>query len=415
MLQANESRAPGSLRRDNVKNRMKLGAGIGFLSSFGFLAIAAPTVLAITLPSTLVAQAGATITGVAKDPAGQPYNSGEVRFSTDKTTPADKRKYQYTIPVGADGTYKATDVAPGSYIIAYFRDGKSIWYHELDIKSGETKTVDFDLSSDEYLKGLSPEDRAKLEEAKKKNATAIAENAKIADVNKTLLAGRADEKTDPDKAVSELTPLTTQRPNEPIIWAALGEAQLAAADKARSAAMAAKTPVTDPAILQKYADAAASYQKALDTNAASKKPDPGLAFTSYLNLGQALGRSGKTDEASAAYENAAKADPTKAGMAFYNEAAIDFNSNKLKEANEAADKAIAADPKRADAYYIKASALIPGATVDPATKKFILPPGCLEAYQEYLELAPTGNHAQDVKELLANLGQPQKNSFKAKK
>ena len=389
---------------------------MSFLASFGFLAIALPTAFAVLEPAALVAQTGATVSGVAKDPAGVPFKDGEVRFSTDKTTPADKRKFQYTVPVGTDGTYKATDVAPGSYIIAYFRDGKSVWYHEVDLAKGDNKTVDFDLSLPDYLKTLSPEDRAKLEEAKKHNAAAMAENAKIADVNKTLIQGRADEKNgNADKAVTELTPLTTQRPNEPIIWAALGEAQLAAADAARAAAVTAKTPVTDPAILQKYADAAVSYQKALDLNAASKKPDPSLAFTCYLNLGQALGRSGKVDDAAAAYENAAKADPTKAGVAFYNEAAVDFNANKLKEANEAADKAIAADPKRADAYYIKASALIPGATLDPATKKFVLPPGCLEAYQQYLELDPTGRHAQDVKELLANLGQSQKSSFKAKK
>jgi tetratricopeptide (TPR) repeat protein len=404
-----------------VKNRTKLGQPISFRAAFrfvtglGFAAFAAPAVLVLLAPPALVAQAGATVTGVAKDPGGLPYNRGEVRFTTDRTSPADKRKYDYTFPIGADGTYKATNVAPGTYLVVFFQDGKSVWFHDLDVKSGETKTVDFDLSSEEYLKGLTPEERTKLEDAKKKNAAALAENAKIADVNKTLLAGRADEKADPDKAVTELTPLTTQRPNEPIIWAALGEAQLAAADKARAAAVAAKTPTNDPAILQKYSDTAASYQKALDLNAAAKKPDPGLAFTSYLNLGQALGRAGKIDEAAAAYENAAKADPTKAGMAFYNEAAVDFNANKLTEANAAADKAIAADPKRADAYYIKASALIPGATLDNATKKFILPPGCLEAYQEYLELDPTGRHAQDVKELLANLGQPQKNSFKAKK
>lgn len=399
-----------------MNKRKTLGAGISFFGSLGFLTSAAPAVLVITHPAALVAQAGATVTGVAKDPAGQPYNSGEVRFSTDKASPADKRKFEYTVPVGSDGTYKATNVAPGSYIIAYFRDGKSIWYHETDLKTGDTKTVDFDLSGEEYLKTLSSEDRTKLEEAKKKNATALAENAKIADVNKTLIQGRADEKAGkPDAAVAELQPLTAQRPNEPIIWAALGEAQLASADAARTAAITAKTPPNDPAIVQKYTDSATSYQKALDLNTASKKPDPSLAFTCFLNEGQALGRSGKIDEAATAYENAAKADPTKAGVAFYNEAAVYFNANKLKEANDTADKAIAADPKRADAYYIKASALIPDAKLDNATKKFVLPAGCLEAYQEYLELDPTGRHAQDVKELLANLGQPQKNSFKAKK
>ncbi len=406
--------------------RTKLGATLGFraairfVASFGFLALAVPTAFAVLEPAALVAQTGATVQGIAKDPAGLPFNSGEVRFSTDKTSPADKRKFQYTVPVGTDGTYKATDVAPGDYIIAYFRDGKSVWFHDVELNKGDNKTVDFDLSTEEYLKGLTPEERAKLDEAKKHNAAAMAENAKISNVNKALTQGRADEKSgNPDKAVAELTPLTTALPNEPIVWAALGEAQLAAADQTRAAAITAKTPLTDPALMQKYAETAVSYQKALDLNAAAKKPDPGLAFTCYLNMGQALGRSGKPDEAGASYENAAKADPTKAGVAYYNEAAVFFNANKLKEANEAADKAIAADPKRADAYYIKASALIPDAkpVTDPKTKltTFQLPPGCLEAYQEYLELDPTGRHAQDVKELLTNLGQPQRNSFKAKK
>ncbi len=404
-----------------MKNRTKLGAAISFAAGFGFVAIAAPAAFAVLEPAALVAQtAGGTVTGIAKDPSGVPFNAGEVRFTTDRTTPADKRKYQYTFPVGSDGTYKATDVAPGSYLVVFFKDGKSVWFHDLDVKSGETKTLDFDLSSEEYLKGLTPEERAKLDEVKKHNAAAMAENAKISNVNKALTQGRADEKSgNPDKAVAELTPLTAALPNEPIVWAALGEAQLAAADAARAAAITAKTPLTDPALVQKYTDTAASYQKALELNAAAKKPDPGLAFTCYLNMGQALGRSGKTDEAGAAYENAAKADPTKAGVAYYNEAAVFFNANKLKEANEAADKAIAADPKRADAYYIKASALIPDAkpVTDPKTKltTFQLPPGCLEAYQEYLELDPNGRHAKDVKELLVNLGQPQKNSFKAKK
>ncbi len=69
------------------------------------------------------------------------------------------------------------------------------------------------------------------------------------------------------------------------------------------------------------------------------------------------------------------------------------NAGKLPEAGAAADKAIAADPKKADAYYIKGQSLIPGATVDAKTQKVVAPPGCVEAYQQYLELAPDGPHA----------------------
>ena len=53
--------------------------------------------------------------------------------------------------------------------------------------------------------------------------------------------------------------------------------------------------------------------------------------------------------------------------------------------------------------------------MDPKTNKFILPPGCLEDYQMYLELAPDGKFAAEVQDLLKNLGQPVKNSFRAGK
>ena len=107
------------------------------------------------------------------------------------------------------------------------------------LKAGDDKTLDFDMSREEYIKAMSPEDRANLEAAKKKNAGVMAENAKIADLNKTLLQARADVKAGKaDEAVTELTPLTVAKPDEPILWAALGEAQLAVANKATAAARA---------------------------------------------------------------------------------------------------------------------------------------------------------------------------------
>ena len=40
---------------------------------------------------------------------------------------------------------------------------------------------------------------------------------------------------------------TAQKPDEAILWVALGDAQLGKADAAAKAAQAAKTPATDPA------------------------------------------------------------------------------------------------------------------------------------------------------------------------
>jgi tetratricopeptide (TPR) repeat protein len=205
------------------------------------------------------------------------------------------------------------------------------------------------------------------------------------------------------------------KPDEALLWVTLGEMQLADANAAAKAARAAKTSPTDVAIVQKYTDSTVSYQKGIDLAQAATKKQPEVIALAYLNMGEALAKSGKYKEAGDSYENAVKANPTLASQAYYNEAAILFNAQKMDEAGAAADKAIAADPKRAEAYYIKGQALIPKATMDPKTNKFILPAGCLEAYQQYLELSPDGVHAAEVKDLLVNLGQPVKNSYKAGK
>jgi tetratricopeptide (TPR) repeat protein len=208
---------------------------------------------------------------------------------------------------------------------------------------------------------------------------------------------------------------TTAKPDEGILWLTLGDAQLGSGDAAAKAAKAAGTPTTDPAIAQKYSDAVASYKKSVDLNAASKKPSPEVAAVAYNQLGQAYAKMGDTKGAADAYEQAAKAMPANSGMYYYNEAVTLYNSGKLPEADAAADKAIAADPKKADAYYIKGQALIPQATVDPKTQKIVAPPGCVEAYQMYLELAPDGVHAADVKGVLEGIGAQVKSNYKAGK
>ena len=75
----------------------------------------------------------------------------------------------------------------------------------------------------------------------------------------------------------------------------------------------------------------------------------------------------------------------------------------LQKQVAAADKAIKADPTFAIAYYLKGNGLIPRATVDKKTNKLIPAPGCREAFQKYLELAPTGQFADSAKGMLASM------------
>ena len=116
-----------------------------------------------------------------------------------------------------------------------------------------------------------------------------------------------------------------------------------------------------------------------------------------------------------AYDNAAKADPPKAGMYLLNEAVTLYNAGKIDDSAVAADKAIAADPNSANAYYIKGQSLVQKASVDSKTQKVTVPPGCVDAYQHYLAIAPDGPHAAEVKEVLTGIGEKVESNYKASK
>jgi hypothetical protein len=78
---------------------------------------------------------------------------------------------------------------------------------------------------------------------------------------------------------------------------------------------------------------------------------------------------------------------------------------------DACGKAIAADPNKADAYFIKGSVLI-GESKTDASGKLIAPPGAAEALKRYLQLAPNGAHADDVKQMLSVIGSKVDTTYK---
>jgi tetratricopeptide (TPR) repeat protein len=184
------------------------------------------------------------------------------------------------------------------------------------------------------------------------------------------------------------------KPDASILWAQLGQAQ---------------------AGLKKYDDAAVSFQKAIDLETNSKKPNPAIQGLSESGLGEIYARTSKIQQANDAYDAAAKVNPTQAGFYLKNEAVIFFQTNQADAQVAAADKAIALDPTQALLYYLKANGLVGKTTQDEKTKKLVAPPGCIEAYQKYLQLAPDGPYAADVKAILASFNQTIDNTYKADK
>lgn len=366
---------------------------------------------------TLAQEAPASIHGHINNAAGIPVKDAVVKLTLDHSADPKTLKFAYTFPGDANGDFKGTGIAPKSYtVIVMVGDVIADYFPDVAFKAGEDHLVDFDMTRKEFMDKMTPEQKKALEEFKKNAAATLAANSKIGNLNAALKQAREDNKAgNYEAAVTSMTQATSQAPEQALLWVTLGDAQLGVADKAQKAAKTAGQPTTDPAIVQKYTDAIASYQKAVDLNAASKKPVPETAAAAYNQIGQAYGHSGNAKGASDAYDNAAKAEPAKAGTYLFNEAATLYNASKMDEAAVAADKAIAADPNKADAYYIKGQALIQKVTVDPKTQKVIAPPGCADAYQKYLELAPEGPHAAEVAQILTGIGEKVKSTYKAGK
>lgn len=372
-----------------IKMTSRKAVWIGSIIVAGALAAGSP-------PQAFAQAAGpqGSIHGHIQNAAGMAVTGGDVKLTTEPA-PTATSKFKYDLPVDGSGNYKSNTIDPGTYFAVFFQDGKTVdFYPNIKVVAGQDVAADFDMTRKEYIDKMTPEEKQALEDYKAKAAATMAENSKITNANTLLQQARdAIKAKDFDTAATDMQQAVSAKPDEPILWFTLGDAQYGQ---------------------KKYDDAATSYKKAIDLNDASKKPKMDVEAASYNNLGQALANAGKTDDAAAAYESAAKADPTKTGMYYNNEAAVFFNHGDTAAALAAANKAIAADPTRPDPYFILGQSLIQNATVDKSGK-IIAPPGCADAYQKYLELAPDGPHAQDATEVLNSLGETIHSSYKAGK
>jgi len=357
----------------------------------------------------LAAQEGAAgsgkIHGTVNDTAGAPVPNGTVSLYPGAGGVAPNVDPKYVLNVGPDGTYKGDGITSGNYSIVYRTPTtpKSQVVDQIDnvqISPGLDTTANMDMSRPAYLAKLSPDQRKEIEEAQKKNAAILKENATIKNLNADLGKARQDDK---DKNYADAAALmqkdATIKPDAAVLWVELGMAQ---------------------AGLKQWSDAETNLQKGLTMDEAAKKPDAGMDGAAEDKLGESYASDGKIPEAVAAYDAAAKINPASAGMYYENEAIMmDRMSATVPAAADqivtAADKAIAADPNRAIPYYLKARALVAKATVDPKTQRIVAPEGCADAYQKYLQLAPNGPFAADAKAVLAEMSETQQTSYKASK
>lgn len=364
------------------------------------------------------------IHGRITNPTGAPQTSGSVSLSTDAG-----RTSKYTFEIDATGAYTG-EAAPGTYTLVFRQkdtppDKMVDSIENIKITAGEDVTADDDMSRQAFIDKLPEEQKKQLEEIRKHNSEALKANEVIKNLNADLKQVSADihdadqahvlaqqqlgataQKADLDakekeikaakytEIVSLMQKDTQVRPNEAVLWAYMGLGQ---------------------AGLKKYDEAEAAYKKCIELSSAAKTPKPDILGMAHSGLGEIYARSGKVPEANAEYAEAAKADPAKAGFYLRNEAVIFFQANNAQAQIAAAQEALKADPNQAVLYYIIGQGLVQSATVDPKTQKIVLPPGCADAYQKYLELAPTGPYAADAQGILAQAGQKVSSTYKAGK
>jgi tetratricopeptide (TPR) repeat protein len=395
------------------------------MKMFKNLLFALTASVAITLSMPMSAQtATTTVHGKILNPAGSPFSGGgEVQFTKDKNVEYKDEKILYKAPVDPAGTYSAAGITPGDYFVYVIQNAKTVDRLDLTVKAGETdKTLDFDMTRAEYLKQMTPEQLKALEDFKKHNAEAMSANVVINNLNATLKTVRADlaaaapTKGDVSADVTSMKQAVDAKSDVGLLWLTYGDTLTAQGDHTASVdKKSGKSPMSDDEVLKFYSDAVDAYKKAIDLDGTSKKPNPAEQAVEYNEMGNALARSGKAADAASAFDNAVKIDPSKAGMYYNNEAAVLFNAGQIDPALAAANQAIAADPNRPDPYFIKGQALVTKSAFDAKTNKLTPPPGCIEAYSKFLELAPNDPKVGQVKEVLESLGAKVDTKYKAGK
>jgi tetratricopeptide (TPR) repeat protein len=345
-----------------------------------------------------------TIEGMVKGNDGKPLEKAEVQITRTDI------KANYKTKTDKKGHYLYMGLPIGTYNVELMVDGKKVdQVNGVRTTLGDPKPVNFDLQnnasinqakqaemakaaetgqiSKELERGLTKEQKEAMEKQIKERSEQM---KKRGELNTAFNAGMEAMKVNQfEEAVTQFTKAAEVDPGQIAVWSQLGEAGVKLA--------ATKTgPEFDAAI----GKALQAYQKSIEL----KPDDPGA----HNNYALALVKAKKMPEAQAELKKAAELDPPNAGKYYYNLGAVMVNANQQAAATEAFKKAM--ETNYPEAYYQYGVTLVSSAKIE-ADGKITPAPGTVEAFQKYLELAPTGTYAQASKDMLATLGSSVQTKF----
>ncbi len=333
----------------------------------------------------------AQVSGSCTDSRGRPLAGATILFRD----PANGRKFK--VVTDAHGEFFYIAVEPSVYDIDLVKDGNTLLHLErVSIPWSKLPTwIEFDLEKGIARVSLHrPMNEAVITNSDLPQALAPAngneeETALVAAINKKLAEARAlGEAGDWDAALGVLRDAVDLDPSRDLSWARLADAYWHAALAAGSHADVS------------LAHAAETYLHALDLR-------PVAAY--HNNLGQVYARQHKPEEALREFRAAAETAPEQRALYDFNAAAVLFDlaqsdpaggAERLREALPLLAAVLQAQPDNAEAHYLYGLTLLRQATAAPEWK---LPVAAIDSLKKYLELSPTGRHAEEVRAMLESL------------
>lgn len=355
------------------------------------------------------AQQMTAIQGTVKGTDGKPLKDVEVRIVRTDI------KANYKIKTDKNGKFNYATLPFGTYDIEMVADGKTILQTK-GVHTDYSKPIpmDVDLSKQQEVaaapapaagapqaqapqapkemteaeKKAQAEAQAKFEKEMKEYQDAQNKNAGLQTAFNTAMEA-AKAKNWP-VAIENFTKAGEIDPTQHAVFGQLADAYQKKAEAERGADR-----------LADFNKAGEAYGKAI----AIMPTDPVYRY----NASVVLARANKMDEAQAQLTEAAKLDPTGAARGYRNLGNVYFDTNRGEAAETAYKKALEIDPKDAQTYFQLGVTYMQRATEKDG--KLIAPAGTAEAFQKYLELAPTGGNSEDAKGMLAALGATITNSI----
>ncbi len=367
-----------------IDRKLALGAGFFFLLLI-LCVTGAPAQTTAAIQGKVIGEDGKPLRGVTIVITRTDIH-GEYKVDTNK-----KGRYFHVVPVG---TYDVKCMIDGR--MAQQITGVKARPSDNPM---DTQATDFDLAAaakrrqqaeaaaeagrltEEQTRGMTSQQKAELQKKVEEQSKQLQKNKALNDAFN--LGMQAKETGNWDVAIENFEKASEVDPKQTAVWAQLADSYT---KKAEASTGAAQQEALDKGI--------ETYAKVI----AMKPEDPAY----HNNLGLALARAGKMDEASAELSKAAELNPTNAGQYFYNLGAVLLNTNRGDDAGAAFKKAIEVDPNYANAHFQYGMYLLSKASVGDDGK--IKPvEGTTAALQKYLELAPAGPFAESAKGALQSL------------